>query len=399
MKPRVVLIHPHCFSPRDMQFYAPLQDEFDLVAVTPRWQPQKRAYDRVPQIPLVSVDQVVGALGPMQRVVDKAFRLRSENLYYFLGMEQALKGAAIVECLETFHPYCRQALDLKAKLGYKLVFSVHENVAFAHENLALRRDIKRRAFENADAFTAMCEQGRNSLILEGAPADRIHLSGAGVDTDALCPGTPDPEALAPLALPAKGDGELYLLFAGRLVWEKGIFDALEALALLSRADKTTQYRLLVAGDGPEDAKLRALAARAGVTDRVHFLGRVSAAQMVALYRLADLCLAPSIPTPRWQEQFGCVLIESMACGCPVVATHTGSIPEVVGDIGFLVAPNHHTQLADTIRRAAAQPEDRQDRARRGRDWVVERYDNRAVAGRIAQVYRNILKLSRHNRAC
>lgn len=394
-RPRVVLLHPHCFSERDMQWYVPLLNEFDVVAVTPKWQPGKRTFAGIPQIPLVSLDQVVGAARPVQTLLDRALRLRSENLYYFPGLDRALVGADIVECLETFHPYCRQAIDGKARHGYKLVFSVHENIAFAHENLQYRRQIKADAFRVGDAFNAICEQGRNSLLLEGAPAAKTHVAGAAVDTDRYAPGPPDAALLARFGVLAeRSERDFYTLFAGRFVWEKGVLDLVEAMGLLALAggDKTTgrRYHLLLAGDGPEEIRMRALATRLNIGDRVHFLGRVPRDAMIALYRRADLCAVPSIPTPRWQEQFGCVLIEAMACGCPLLATDSGAIREVVAGCGRLVAPNHHTQLADAIRDLAQNPAERQRLAALGRAHVVRRYDNRVVADRIRHVYRQIL---------
>ena len=373
-----------------MQFYAPLLGEFDLSAVTPRLQKSRRTYAGVPQTPLVSVDQLLGAIPPIQSVLDKAFRLRSENLYHYFGLQSEFVRADIVECLETFHPYCRQAIQAKKRHDFALAFSVHENIAFAHENLAYRRRIKRDAFAFGDAFFALCKQGRNSLILEGAPLEKIHLSGAGIDTDIFCPGIPDANALADMGVPPPGNGEIVLLFAGRFVWEKGVFDCVHALGLLCRWYPAQKYRLLLAGNGPEEAKLRDLVSRLSVQSQVHFLGQVSRDQMLALYRRADLCLVPSIPTPKWQEQFGCVLIESLGCGCPVIATKSGAIEEVTGGIVPLVAPAQHTELAGAIARLAENPDLRNEIAQRGRAYVVQNYDNRVVAERIARVYRALL---------
>lgn len=389
-KPRVLLLHPHGFSQRDMQFYLPLLEEFDVLAVTPKWRPNQRTYQGIPQSPQVSLDQVLGAIPIVQTALDRLVRLRSENLYYYFGLDPLFATADIVECLETFHPYCWQALRGKEKHGFRLAFSCHENIAFAHENLKIRRDIKRDAFAQGDAFFALCEQGRNSLLLEGAPADRVFLSGASIDTDLYAPGDSDPALLNALGLPTRTpDREPVLFLAGRLVWEKGIFDAVEALGLLSR--RGISARLLIAGDGPEAGAIRIRAARMGITDRVNLLGKVSLPQMIALYRYADLCLVPSNPTSRWQEQFGCVLIEAMGCGCPVVATDSGSIREVTGGHAALVPPAHHTYLADTLAELLADAPRRQKMSQGGRDWVVQRYDNHPNAERIRTVYRGMLE--------
>ncbi len=392
-KPRVLLLHPHCFSQRDMQFYAPLLDEFDIRAVTPRLRPDRRTYQGVPQVPLLSLDQILGAVPPAQTVLDKALRLRSENLYHYFGLEKEFAHADLVECLETFHPYCRQAVKAKKRHGFALAFSVHENIAFAHENLAYRRNLKRSVFAHGDAFFALCEQGRNSLVLEGAPPEKIHLSGAGTDTDLYQPAEPDAGVLAKLGVlsRANGGGEITLLFAGRLVWEKGVFDCFHALALLGKMPNAPTFRLVVAGDGLERSRLETLAARLQLQNRVQFLGRVATEEMLSLYRRADIGLVPSIPTPKWQEQFGCVLIEALACGCPVVATRTGATLEVTGGLVPLVAPAQHTDLARAIFDLACDPARRERIAREGRAHVVRNYDNRVVAERIARVYRALLE--------
>jgi glycosyltransferase involved in cell wall biosynthesis len=372
-----------------MQFYVPLLDEFEIVAVTPRWQPNKRTYDGIPQAPLVSLDQVIGAIPLLQKSLDTLVRLRSENLYYFFGLEKLLASAAIVECLETFHPYCWQALRGKGRFGYRLAFSCHENIAFAHENLKIRRQIKQDAFHKGDAFFALCEQGRNSLILEGAPADRIFLSGMAIDTDLYSPGTPDSIALAPLGIDVeKPKSEPVVLFAGRMVWEKGIFDVIEAVGLLHHQNFPVQ--LLLAGDGPESAKVADRLQRMGITNIVRRLGRVSQQQMVALYRYADACLVPSIPTAKWQEQFGCVLIEAMGCGCPVLATDSGAIREVTGGYATLIPPAQHTYLAQSLRELLSDPQKRQTVAQAAREWVVRQYANSVNANRIRAVYRGML---------
>ena len=70
--------------------------------------------------------------------------------------------------------------------------------------------------------------------------------------------------------------------------------------------------------------------RLGIEDRVLLAGGVPHTDIHRLHSAADIFVLPSIPTHLWQEQFGIVLIESMACGVPVVAARSGSIPEVIG---------------------------------------------------------------------
>ncbi|MBI4683353.1 MAG: glycosyltransferase family 4 protein, partial [Nitrospirae bacterium] len=145
--------------------------------------------------------------------------------------------------------------------------------------------------------------------------------------------------------------ETVVLFIGRMVWEKGIYDFLHAAARICRDSQMTGYRVrfLIVGKGPELQGVHDRAKKLGITNRITFLEEYPYQDMYKLHNLADIFVLPSISTPKWQEQFGMVLIESMACGTPLVSTLSGSIPEVVGDAGILVQPNDHLSLYNVIK--------------------------------------------------
>ena len=111
--------------------------------------------------------------------------------------------------------------------------------------------------------------------------------------------------------------------------------------------------------------------------------------MPQVYNLADVCVLASIPTPTWQEQFGMVLIEAMACGVPVIGTHFGGIPWVIGNDGILVPPRDPTSLANAIQGLLEKKEVREDLSRRGRERVKKQFDRYVVARRISAVYDNV----------
>ena len=99
-------------------------------------------------------------------------------------------------------------------------------------------------------------------------------------------------------------------------------------------------------DDPEAQRLRRVALRAGVADRVVLLGRVSREAMPALFRSADVVVA--VP---WYEPFGIVPLEAMACGRPVVATAVGGMLDSVldGVTGLLVPPKDPKTLGQRLR--------------------------------------------------
>jgi glycogen(starch) synthase len=150
----------------------------------------------------------------------------------------------------------------------------------------------------------------------------------GVDGVTVIPNGIDPTDLQPVAdLPrlrarfAAGDEKLVLL-VGRLVYEKGFHLALDALPGLIR--RVGKVRFLVAGSGTAEAELKEQAARLGLMEHGTFIGWTGDDVLHSLYRIADLCLVPSI-----YEPFGLVALEAMASGCPCIVADTGGLREVV----------------------------------------------------------------------
>jgi len=116
--------------------------------------------------------------------------------------------------------------------------------------------------------------------------------------------------------------EKLVLFVGRLVYEKGFQLALEALP--SVVEKVENVRFLVAGSGTHEAALKAQAEQLGLSEHGSFLGWIGDDVLHSLYRIADLCVVPSI-----YEPFGLVALEAMASGCPCIVADTGGLREVV----------------------------------------------------------------------
>ena len=154
----------------------------------------------------------------------------------------------------------------------------------------------------------------------------------GVETDKFAPGVRDESLHTRLCIAA--DTTLFA-FAGRLVGWKGLTVALKALA--EAPMREANAKLLVVGDGPQKPELRQLAQSLGVSERVVFHDPVPHEQLPALYGAVDVGVFPSIG----DEAFGITIAEAMSCGKPVIASHIGGIPEVVGNeetCGLLVPP-------------------------------------------------------------
>jgi glycosyltransferase involved in cell wall biosynthesis len=186
---------------------------------------------------------------------------------------------------------------------------------------------QRRLVAAADALVVPSNAARERLALLGAPpaAAAAHVLGHVVRT--FVDDVPKARATPPRAL-----------VASRLAPEKAVDLAIDACA---RAD----LPLTVCGDGPLAAQLRAHAAAAGAD--VTFTGRVDATELARLRAEASVALVPS----RAHETFGLAAVEALAAALPVVATRSGALAELEGDV-TLVAPGDVAALAAAARTVA-----------------------------------------------
>jgi glycosyltransferase involved in cell wall biosynthesis len=169
-----------------------------------------------------------------------------------------------------------------------------------------------------------------------------------------------------------------LVFAGRLSVQKAVDVALNALTRVDDVD------LVLAGDGPDAEKLRALSRELGLDGRARFLGPQPRRTVFELLRAADAVVLSS----KW-ENFPHVLVEALAVGTPVVSTDTGGVGEIVrdGENGLLVPPGDADALAGAITRYFAEPELR-ERLRAAAPASVERFAPEHIYSRLEQTLRD-----------
>lgn len=206
---------------------------------------------------------------------------------------------------------------------------------------------RRRILETARSASAsigVCKALMTSLEQMGADAGKLHVLRNGVDLERFTP-IPRDEARARLGMRA----QRVLLSVGRLVDVKGHHLAIEAMASMPGS-----AHLYIAGEGEKRAELESLARRLGVNDRVTLVGGIAQAELKWWYSAADASLLCSS-----REGWANVLLESMACGTPVVATDIWGTPEVVGspDAGVLMRERTPAGVLEGLERLfAACPE-------------------------------------------
>ena len=201
----------------------------------------------------------------------------------------------------------------------------------------------RRVLLEADAILTVGDTLRERVVDMGVPSQKVFSFRRGVDTSLFSPG----ERLAArrrLALP--GDRQA-AVWVGRMVPIKGLEILLQAWTSLQ--DK--QAVLWLVGDGPRELRLRTDVARLGLTDRVVFAGARLQSELPDWYRAADLAVLPSL-----SEGMPNVLLESLACGTPFVASDVGGVREIATrGGGDLVPPGDPSALAEAISAALAAP--------------------------------------------
>lgn len=227
-----------------------------------------------------------------------------------------------------------------------------------------------------------------------AQADALETIPCGVDVARFSPRAVSEQVAARRRLGVEPD-ERVLLYAGRIEPLKGLDVAIDALAAL---EPPRPLLLIVGGDGHATAEMRRLharAARAGVADRLRFVGSQPQAELPAIYSLADVCIVPS-----FYESFGMAALEAQACGTPVVASRVGGLPSAVRDgvTGFLVpwrCPQPFAEQIDLLLRNEAL---RRRFGESAREWALGfRWD--AIAERLDALYDEVLAERALARAC
>jgi D-inositol-3-phosphate glycosyltransferase len=249
-----------------------------------------------------------------------------------------------------------------------------------------RLELEQRIARTVDRIVATCTDEVFELLPMGAERGRITVVPCGVDLERFGGDGPGEE---------RRGGRHRLVAACRLVERKGIGDLVTALAELPGVE------LHVAGgpdaaalsSDPEARRLRTLADRLGVGERLVLRGRVERDPMPALLRSAD-----AVVCAPWYEPFGIVPLEAMACGVPVVATAVGGhIDTVVHRVtGIHVPPRDPAALAAALRDLLADAELRAELGRQGR-LRAQRYGFDRIAAATRDVYEELITGVRRRR--
>jgi glycosyltransferase involved in cell wall biosynthesis len=239
------------------------------------------------------------------------------------------------------YPDAVAAAILARTLGKPLIVTARGSDVNLLMQLPLPRRMILRALSRAQGIVTVSAALKDRLVELGGEASRIRVLRNGVDTRIFRP-VPMAEARSALGLAA---GSVFAS-VGNLVPEKGHDLAIDAVAMIPDAT------LLIVGEGPQRRELEARVHARGIAARVRFLPVRPQQELGVVYSAANgLVLASS------REGWPNVVLESIACGTPVIATAVGGLPEIIGGSigGVVVAERTATALADGMRQVLAAP--------------------------------------------
>ena len=196
------------------------------------------------------------------------------------------------------------------------------------------------------------------------------------------------------AAPAPAEGRpLRLGYVGRLIEEKGLDDALVAMKLAQ-----APAELAIMGEGPYERQLRRRVLQLGLGAKVSFRGWGSATEVANFIGGCDVTLLLTRTTGAVREQFGRAIIESQACGVPVIGSTCGAIPDVVAEGGWIVPESDPAHLAELLGRLAADPGEIPSRGAAGLKNVAARFTYPAVAHALGAAWSEADVLNTQSRA-
>jgi glycogen(starch) synthase len=244
--------------------------------------------------------------------------------------------------------------------------------------------VERWITNRADRVIACSYYMREQIAdIFGVEESRVAVIPNGIDPGDLQP--QDGAELERLRSEFAAPDEKLVLLIGRLVYEKGFQLALEAMPRL--IDAVPGTRFLVAGSGTHEQELRKQAGELGLMDHGTFLGWIGDDVLHSLYRIADVCVVPSL-----YEPFGLVALEAMASGCPCIVADTGGLREIVshGEVGLRFRARDPESLGEMVERVLTDAELRDRLVAEGSEHILA-FDWADVAERTSQVYAELLR--------
>lgn len=241
------------------------------------------------------------------------------------------------------------------------ILTIHDLLSLRYENISLHQRIYFKYLlpylvKRVKKVIAVSESTKRDIVdFLGCPAEKIEVVYNGFDQSRFFY-----SAEITQDINTRYRVRNYLLGVGPTYAHKNFDKLIRAYGWLSDQQRT-QFPLVIAGGmKPYIDQLKTLVTELGLQQHVRFLGYVPTELMRSLYREAHALVFPSI-----YEGFGFPLLEAMACGCPVISSHTSSMPEVCGEAAVYFDPSSCEEIATAIRSVITSPGLRQSMIQKG----------------------------------
>ncbi|MCH8260013.1 MAG: glycosyltransferase [Planctomycetes bacterium] len=329
---------------------------------------------------LPRVHTVQGRSGPLPRLTQPAT----------LDAQRIIQQADVLHLHVPWDPICIQLGRIARQAGVPYLVGIHgmlDDWSMKQKSLKKRLylAIKGRRFLEQAAAVHCTAQAEREQSEKWYPKGRPVVLPLIFDLEEYID-LPGPQlARQAFASVIPSTDEPVLLFLSRLHPKKRVDLLIEAAGELRR--RGVSFKLLIAGTGdePYEAQLRQLVKERALTEQIAFVGFVTGKEKVSLYQAAHLFVLPT-----HQENWGFVLLESLACGTPVITTKGVDIwPELESTGGAVIADASPDAIADAIVALLSDDPRRQSMGVKGRDWVLRNLTVERVLDRYEQLYREI----------
>lgn len=340
------------------------------VVVPPRWESQ-----RIESVKPDGYELLVAR----PRFAGPSLGRHAYHVYYFPGISRVIGREKwdIVHIDEEPYNFCTyHAWRACRRAGVKAVFSTSRNTV--HWYPQPFTFFERSVFEKTDGSAAISAGAKDLLRLRGF-SKTVAVIPHGIN-----PAVFRKQDAGPLRHRLGLGGQFVIGYVGRIIPEKGLDTLVNALALLPKSST-----LLFVGSGPDRPRLAAMIEGLGLSGRVRWVPWIASAEVAEYMNALDVLALPSRTTPRWQEYFGRVLIEAMACETCVVGSDSAEIPNVIGDAGMVFQEGDQHELAERLQRLLDDATLRESFERRGRERVLERFTHEKVARDTVSFYERV----------
>ncbi len=323
-------------------------------------------------------------------VVGRAVWIGYGSRYFFIS--------SFINTLRTFRP---DIIHLEQEPGslvalqtvlYRNLFATHSKLIFRTsrsrrgsfgftstlKRAIFLRTIERLTYRNADFAFPLSQRALNLLRRKGYKKGAKALPN-GVDVDMF-----KELEVSSLKEDMGLSGFFVVGYVGRLSIEKGLSALLEAVAGIRQ-----DIKLLFVGSGSCKSSLVDLAGRLNLGEKLILIDTVGQERVPAYINCMDVLVLPSIATSQWEEYFGRVLVEAMACGVPVIGSDCGEIPNVIGDAGLIFEQNNSGDLRTCLMKIIDNNELRNSLVGKGKERVLDYFAWEKIAEETLRVYKQL----------